>query len=152
MFRTEVVEKIKTHFIFHNVFGKSCRLWDNVEKYCRARQATDDNMAHALSVLDTKGYKHTLRILLFFHCNSSYTNELQSYGVLTFPVLIKLALLLFQCPQTFDSSHFSISWWTFACTVPNSLNSSTIKLTVNTPFVLGAWGNVSIYLTYRCVA
>jgi len=25
---------------------KSCRLWDNVEKFCRAGQATGDNMAH----------------------------------------------------------------------------------------------------------
>ena len=27
-----------THFVFNNFFPrKSCRLWDNVEKYCRAR-------------------------------------------------------------------------------------------------------------------
>jgi hypothetical protein len=31
---------------------KSCRLWDNVEKYYGAREATDDNMAHALCMLD----------------------------------------------------------------------------------------------------
>jgi len=30
-----------------------------VEKYCRAGQATDDNMAHAHCMLDIKGYKHT---------------------------------------------------------------------------------------------
>jgi len=29
------------------------RLWRNVEKYCRARQASDDNMAHAHCMLDT---------------------------------------------------------------------------------------------------
>jgi hypothetical protein len=29
-----------------------------VEKYCRAGQATDDNMAHAHCVLDTYGYKY----------------------------------------------------------------------------------------------
>ena len=35
---------------------------DNVEKYCTARQATDDNnTAHAHCMLDTQGYKHTLR-------------------------------------------------------------------------------------------
>jgi len=28
------------------------RLWDNVEKYCRAGQATCDNMAHAHCMLD----------------------------------------------------------------------------------------------------
>jgi len=30
-----------------------------VEKYGRARQATDDNMAHAHWMLDKKGYKYT---------------------------------------------------------------------------------------------
>ena len=30
-------ETRNTHFMFNNFFfGKSCRLWDNVEKYCRA--------------------------------------------------------------------------------------------------------------------
>jgi hypothetical protein len=44
MFQTKVVEKTKTHFIFNNYFfRKSSLLLDNVEKYGRARQATDDN-------------------------------------------------------------------------------------------------------------
>jgi hypothetical protein len=30
-----------------------------VEKYGRAGQITDDNMAHAHCMLDTKGYKYT---------------------------------------------------------------------------------------------
>ena len=30
-----------------------------MEKYCRAGQATDDNMAHAYFMLDTSGYKYT---------------------------------------------------------------------------------------------
>jgi len=33
-----------------------------VEKYSRVGQATDDNMVHAHCMLDTSGYKHTLRI------------------------------------------------------------------------------------------
>jgi hypothetical protein len=33
-----------------------------VEKYFRVGQATDDNTAHAQYMLDTSGYKHTLRI------------------------------------------------------------------------------------------
>ena len=41
-----------THFIFDNVFEKSCRFWDNVEKRGGTREATDDDMAHALCVLD----------------------------------------------------------------------------------------------------
>jgi len=31
-----------------------------MEKYCRAGQATDDNMAHVPYMLDTNGYKHIL--------------------------------------------------------------------------------------------
>ena len=57
VFQTNVLEKIKkkTHFVLSNFFflRKSYRLWDNVEKYCRTRQATDDNMAHARCMLDT---------------------------------------------------------------------------------------------------
>jgi len=46
MFQTKVVEKIKIYNLFSIIFfRKSCFLWDN-EKYCRAGQATDDNMAH----------------------------------------------------------------------------------------------------------
>jgi hypothetical protein len=45
MFQTKVVEKIKTHILYSvTFFRKSGRLWDNVEKYCTAGQATDDSM------------------------------------------------------------------------------------------------------------
>jgi hypothetical protein len=37
-------ENQNTHFMFNNFFRKSCHLWDNVEKYGRARQATEDNI------------------------------------------------------------------------------------------------------------
>ena len=60
MFQTKVAEKIKTHILCSvTFFRKSCRVWDNVEKYCRAWQATDDNMAHAHCTLYTKRYRHT---------------------------------------------------------------------------------------------
>ena len=39
----KVVEKSKTYFMISNFFRKSCLIWDNVEKYGRAEQATDDN-------------------------------------------------------------------------------------------------------------
>jgi len=47
--------KENTHFIFNNFFPrKSCALRDNVEKYGRARQATDDSKitAHKRRNLD----------------------------------------------------------------------------------------------------
>ena len=34
-------------------FRKSCRLCDNVIKYCRAGQTIDGNMVHAHCMLDT---------------------------------------------------------------------------------------------------
>jgi hypothetical protein len=44
-FQTKYVEKIKTHFTFNKCFSpKSYRLWDNVEKHSRPRQATDGNI------------------------------------------------------------------------------------------------------------
>jgi len=33
-----------------------------VEKYLRAGKVTDENMAHAHCMLNTKGYKHPLKI------------------------------------------------------------------------------------------
>jgi len=41
------------HFVCNNFFGKSFRLWDNVEKYFKAGQFTDGNMAHVHCMLDT---------------------------------------------------------------------------------------------------
>jgi hypothetical protein len=41
IFQTKFVEKIKTHILCSlTFFRKSCRLWDNVEKYGKARKAT----------------------------------------------------------------------------------------------------------------
>ena len=54
MFNEKVVEEIKIRILCSVTdFRKSCRLWDNVEKYGRARQVTDGNMAHAHCMLDT---------------------------------------------------------------------------------------------------
>jgi len=46
MFQVEVVEKRKRNILcsINFFFRKSCRFWDNVEKYGRARQAIDDNI------------------------------------------------------------------------------------------------------------
>ena len=53
-------ENQNKHFTFNNFLSRqSCRLWDNVQKYCTARRTPDDSMAHAHCMLDTWGYKHT---------------------------------------------------------------------------------------------
>jgi len=46
-------ENQDTHFSSITFFRKYYHLRDNVEKYCRAKQVTDDNMAHARCMLDT---------------------------------------------------------------------------------------------------
>jgi hypothetical protein len=62
-----VVEKIKTHILCSiTYFRKSCRLWDNVEKYGTARQTTDDNIIRRMrfacwitKATDTHTHTHT---------------------------------------------------------------------------------------------
>jgi hypothetical protein len=57
-----VLEKIKTHFMFLQVPPhprKSWHLWDDLEKFGTAGQATVDIMAQARCRLDTWGYTHT---------------------------------------------------------------------------------------------
>jgi hypothetical protein len=45
MLQTKLVQKIKTNILCSITFSrKSCRLWDNVEKYGTARQDTGDNI------------------------------------------------------------------------------------------------------------
>jgi hypothetical protein len=54
MFQIKVVDKIKIRILCSvTFFRKPCRLCDNVEKLSKAREAIDDNTAHAHSMLDT---------------------------------------------------------------------------------------------------
>jgi len=46
--------------MLHNYFRKSHRLWGNVEIYCIAEQAADENMTYAHCVIEIKGYKRTI--------------------------------------------------------------------------------------------
>jgi len=62
-----------------------------VEKYCRAGQATDGNMAHARCMLDNSGYRQTDRHLecaiLLFHGHNGYANAVLCYIMRTLAVL-----------------------------------------------------------------
>jgi len=44
MFQRKAVEKIKANILSETFFWKSYRLWDNVGKYGKTRQATGDNI------------------------------------------------------------------------------------------------------------
>jgi hypothetical protein len=45
-------ENQKVYFIFKTLFLRKFAIYEKVEKYCRAEQATDDNKAHAYCLLD----------------------------------------------------------------------------------------------------
>jgi hypothetical protein len=87
MFQAEVVGKIETHFIFNDsspppALRKSCRLWDNVEKYGKAGQTTDEKIRCALSAY-TSRYKHTLRICNIY-CFSTTKTVSRTRLIVTF--------------------------------------------------------------------
>jgi hypothetical protein len=87
-------------------FRKSCCLWDNVEKDCGARQATDDNMAHAHCMLDMWGYKHALTI-----CNT-YCFSTATTIALTRPQLLVSKEFSGMCMTSCSpkiSGHFPLS-------------------------------------------
>jgi hypothetical protein len=62
MFQSEVVEKIKTRLSRRIFFSKVLPRMRKSEKYCTAGKTTDDIVAHAHCMLDTKGYTYTLTI------------------------------------------------------------------------------------------
>ena len=83
-------ENQTTHFIFNNFFfPKIVPLWDKVEKYCRAVQATDDNMAHAHCILPTNTHSEYV-IFLLSHNNNGCMNAPQCYVIRTLTVFLVL--------------------------------------------------------------
>ena len=63
MFQIKVVEKIKTHILCSvTYFPKKRAVYKIMCKYMIEPYRTHNKMAHALCMLDNKGYKHTLRI------------------------------------------------------------------------------------------
>ena len=66
-------ENPQTPFMLNKFFFRKLRhLWGKAEKYCRAKQASNDSMAHAHCVLDTCGCQHILKICIT-HCFSTTT-------------------------------------------------------------------------------
>ena len=65
MFQTNVLRKTKTHFTLNDFFSwKSCRLWDNVEKHSRARQATNGkHMRFICQVIEARPDTHSLILI-----------------------------------------------------------------------------------------
>jgi hypothetical protein len=72
----------------------------NVENYGKAGQATNANMAHALSILDTQDYKHTVSI-----CNTYFFTTAQ----LVTRRRLKVRLYVLWLPCKFLTSRFVTS-------------------------------------------
>ena len=75
-------EDPNTHFMFNNFLSfsplqKLCHLWDNVEKYCIDRQATDDNILWHMHIawwITKSANTHSDSVILAasFHHKSGY--------------------------------------------------------------------------------
>jgi len=99
-----------THFMFNNFFPpkKFCHLWDNVEKYCRAGQATDDKIVHALCTLDNYGYRHTFRICNTYCFSSAMMVTGSRFIALftcTLPVLLYFVIVTY---STYSNMSFAL--------------------------------------------
>jgi hypothetical protein len=97
MLQIKVTQTIKTRVLCSVTFyRKSCRLWDNVENFGRAREATNDNIAHARCILDKQGYTrapthtHTEKyVILLYDGNNGLASAPECYVIRTLPALFK---------------------------------------------------------------
>jgi len=55
----KVVKQNKTHILLSTTFLKSCRLWDKVEKYCKAGPDTEDKWGMRIACWVPKAKTHT---------------------------------------------------------------------------------------------
>jgi len=93
MFQTEVVEKIKTHILYSEnstpTPRKSCRLWNNVEKYGRTRQTAYDNvirrMRFACWITKATDTHSEFVILYYFYAAKMVTRTRLSVTFIHFP-------------------------------------------------------------------
>ena len=99
--------------MFSNVFRKSCRLLDNVEKYGTVRQATNDNIIRRMRIscwMTNATDKHSEYVILFvFYIYNDYThvpqyyvyNTLTNFLILSFRrVLYVICFLLGNSPSS----------------------------------------------------
>ena len=75
-----------TRFMFNNFFffRKSCPLWDNVERYCRAGQASYDNIIRRMRIgCCIPKATNTLsgHLIRSFRCNNGCRNAPQCYVI-----------------------------------------------------------------------
>jgi hypothetical protein len=88
-----IVEEIKTHILPSiTIYRKSCRVWDNVGKYCTAGQATGDHIIWRMRIAcwipkATKTDSECV-IIIAFPLQIVCTNAAPCYAICTLPVLL----------------------------------------------------------------
>jgi len=92
MFRTKVVEEIKTHVLWsmtppHRYNRAVYEIMR--KKYCGVGQAIDENTAHAYCMLDTKGYKNTLSCVILIPFPLQHEIQEQCYVIGTLSLLLQ---------------------------------------------------------------
>jgi hypothetical protein len=103
MFYTKLVEKIKTNILCSiTFFRKSCRLWDNVEKYSGNRGATNDVTIWRIRVAcwiskttctHARAHTQICNTYWLFHGSSGYVNAPQYYVIHTLSVLLFFSVI-----------------------------------------------------------
>jgi hypothetical protein len=104
----KVVEKIKTHFMFNNLFRRSCRLWHNVAKlgahrghrwrhnvvhtrFMQNKKGTREHShAHTCPGRRTHTHTHKCVILIAFLLQQWFRERASLFRYSTLPVLLSL--------------------------------------------------------------
>jgi hypothetical protein len=106
MFQTNIVENIKTHILCSITFSpENNAVIENVEKYCKAGQATDGNMAHAHCMLDNKGFRYTHSEYVIFTAFPLQQLLHESASVLQYT---HIACLVFRCFRKTAKSNYEL--------------------------------------------
>jgi hypothetical protein len=105
-------ENRKSHFMFNN----SCRLWDNVEKYGIARQATDDNIIRRMRFAcwitkATHTHTHTEYVILTAFARQQWLRERVSMLRLFVHCLSCCFFWQVALGQLFFSQYFGFPLW-----------------------------------------
>ena len=99
MVQTKVVEKIKTHFMFNGFFSLN-RVY-NLEKFCTARQATDDTIIRRVPFecwINKATYTHSEYVIFIAFPLQQRLHEpawTLHYTYIACLLLLKIFLLLF---------------------------------------------------------
>jgi len=110
MFQTEILEKLKTHFMCNKLFIEYCAVQDKAEKYWTTEQATDDNIRTRIACWIRKATNtHSGYVILIAFPSQQWlcTKAPQCYVIRILPIWLFLKLHFI---STGWHKHDRISW------------------------------------------